>query len=303
MKTIINAMSYNVWGSPPKNTTKVYTAWNNPESIVVTDLDTRGTKVNALLNGEAIDIAGFQEVSGNTGWTEWVKSKLDEKYAYVEGNTTDIKSGVYIIYRKDMLEVLDNGLFWLYDGAPNSPKKYEKSTFQRICNWGCFRIKKTGEVFVFMNAHLDTVAEVRPLQATVITSQIPSIVNSVRDKFDVPVCPVILVGDMNARPNTEEYEIITSVLQDSIKISSGATEDINLSSCTGCWYCESDADYNKVGFRIDYIFVSKDNCSVLNYKMVQTSTNISPYGEYSSDHNAVIAQLEINNNRNDNRKY
>lgn len=302
-RSVINAMSYNIWGGPPKNSTNIYTAHNNPESIVTTEVEVRAPKVNALLNGEDIDVAGFQEVSANTRWVRWLRANLDEKYGMVAAHTFDIKSGVYIIYRKERFEVLDNGIFWLAEGAPITPAKLEDGDFQRICNWTLFRVKATGEVFVFMDTHLAaglsttassdaTPSKVRSAQTRILVSQIPVIRENVKEKFGIEDCPFILVGDMNTIMGTEEYNNLAGALDDSIFISKGATEDPSLATFTNFFYRESGGEVQK-GQRIDFIFVSKQNISVLNYKMVQTSTNLSPYGAYSSDHNAVVAQLEL----------
>ena len=300
-------MSFNVWGGGDKTQTS-----NDATALPSMTVEDRGVKINALLNGEDIDVAGFQEVSNGTDWANasfnWIGTRLDEKYGYIVGQTQDIGSGVYIIYKKDRFEVLDSGVFCLVDGAPASKtgvtQKLPDSDFERICNWAVLKVKETGEIFLFMDTHLlaglsasaeanVTESDVRSKQVGVLVSQIPVLRNKVKTSYGVSDCPVILVGDMNSTPTSNEYKIIAQTFNDSLKVSNGTTVDGAYSTFTGFWHCETEANYKKTSARIDYIFTSNENISVLNYKMVHTSTNLCSYGAYISDHNAVIAELEL----------
>ena len=287
-KTVITAMSFNVWGSNDGKATA-----NDSTKIVRGSPMIRGPKLNSLLNGENIDIAGLQEVSARTDWVKFMQDSLDNKYSYIAAHTTDIESGVYIIYRNDKLEVIENGMFYLYDNAPTRPMKYSESEFQRICNWAIFKIKETGELFVFMDTHLDTYAEGRIKQVNILMSQIPVLKEKAKTLIGVDDCPVILVGDFNSKPGETVCVEVAKVMNDSLSITQGKQVNPLFNTHTGFWYCASTADYKKDGGRIDYVWVSKDNLSVRDYKMIHTSTNLCPYGEYISDHNAVIAQIEI----------
>ena len=286
--TIINAMSFNVWGYNEGRATA-----NDSTKIVRGNPLVRGEKLNDLLNGEEIDVAGLQGVSARTDWVTFMKNNLDEKYKYISAHTTDIESGVYIIYRSDKLEVVENGMFWLYDGAPTRPMKYSESEFQRICNWAIFKIKETGEIFVFMDTHLDTYLSGRIKQVDILVSQIPVLQEKAQTITGTTGCPVILVGDFNSKSNDTEYSKVSKVMNDSFSVTLGKKTNPLLNTYTGFWYCASTADYKKDGGRIDYVWVSKDNLSVHDYKMIHTSTNLCPYGEYISDHNAVIAKVEF----------
>lgn len=286
--TTINAMSFNVWGYNEGKTTA-----NEATKIVRGNPLVRGAKLNDLLNGEDIDVAGLQEVSARTDWVTFMKNNLDKKYEYIAAHTTDIESGVYIIYRSDKLEVIENGMFWLYDNAPTRPLKYSDSEFQRICNWAIFKIKETGEIFVFMDTHLDTYSSGRIKQVDILISQIPVLKEKAKSLGGVNDCPVILVGDFNSKSNDAEHTKMSEVMNDSFSVTRGKKINPLLDTHTGFWYCNSTADYKKTGGRIDYVWVSKDNLSVQDYKMIHTSTNLCPYGEYISDHNAVIAKVEF----------
>ena len=303
-KTVIKAMSFNIWGGG--NTLKTS---NDGTALPRMNVFIRGPKINNLLNGEDIDVAGLQEVSHPNGWDEWMNESLDEKYSIVAAFTADRGSGAYILYKKDKFEVVENGAFCLVDGAPSliegTPQKFSESDAERICNWALFKVKETGEIFVFMDTHLSastaegsklTLSEVRTKQMSVIVSKISVIRDEVKQKYGVSDCPLVLVGDMNSRYPSEEYSTITKVLNDSLKVSKGKTVNSKYATYTGFWHCKNEyTDYRIIedGGPIDYIFISKENISVLNYKMIHTSTNLCPYGEYISDHNAIIAELEL----------
>lgn len=303
-KTVINAMSYNVWASGSiKDKTETS---NDGTALPRMNVVLRGPKVNAMLNGEDIDVAGFQEVSNRSEWVKWIGNNLDEKYSYIAANTSDIESGVYIVYKKDRFEVIDSGAFCLVDNAPavkeGTVQKYSDSDFERICTWAVFKVKDTGEIFLFMSTHLAaataagsnlTTSQLRSKQLEVLVSQISVLRDKVKTNHGISDCAVVLVGDMNSTPSSNEYSIITKTLKDSLRISKGKKVSEAYSTYTGFWHCKTELDYKKSNFRIDYIFVSTEAVSVLNYKMVHTSTNLCPYGEYMSDHNAVIAQLEL----------
>ena len=286
--TVINAMSFNVWGSNESKSTA-----NDPTKIVRGNPLIRGARLNELLNGEEIDVAGLQEVSARTDWVKFMQNSLDNKYSYISAHTTDIESGVYIIYRSDKIEVVENGMFWLYDNAPTRPLKFSESEFQRICNWAIFKIKETGEHFVFMDTHLDTYTAGRIKQVNILVSQIPVLKEKAKTLIGVDDCPVILVGDFNSKSNDTVCMEVAKVMNDAFSITKGKKVNPLLNTHTGFWYCASTADYKKDGGRIDYVWVSKNNLSVRDYKMIHTSTNLCPYGEYISDHNAVIAKVEF----------
>ena len=287
--SVINAMSCNIGN---EITQFLNIAENSSVSTVLTDMEAEDSKLNSFLNGENIDIAGLQGCAVEPKWSRLLKEKLDEKYSLLDAHTRDTRNGLYIVYLKSKFEVIDDGIFWLYEGAPLRAQKFETSEAQRICIWALVRVRDTGEVFVFMNTKLDTNAEVRPKQASVIMSQISIIRDNIKNKLGIVGCPVILVGDMNCCDEATEYGIITAELSDALYVFKRATEESPLASFTNLEYCKT-AEAIKTRQRIDSMFVSEKNISVLNYKMVQTDTNISPYGEYSSNRNAVIAQLEL----------
>ena len=283
-RTTMNVMSFNVLGMNRETQTA-----SEPKKTVDATVATRGEKLNKLLVGEQIDIAGFQELTAP--WRIWFRQELDSSYGFVGTPTRDTGEGGYIAYRKDKYEPVEKGVFWLYDGAPSTPAKYEESAFDRLCYWALFRVKSSGEYFLFMDTHLDHTGATAK-QAQVLVNQIPVITEQMKEQYSIRSLPVMLVGDMNSRPETEAYRILTSSLRDARLYSKGATVDSRYATSPDFRWVESEADYRHDGHIIDYLMISRQ-ITVNNYKMVWTSTNLCPYGEFISDHNAIIVNVGI----------
>ena len=106
------------------------------------------------LNFEDPDIFGTQEVL--VGQLHDLLKGLDG-YGYVGVGRDDGKEdGEYsaIFYKKDRLELLQKGNFWLNE-TPDKPVLGWDAACVRICSWGEFRQKKTGFRFYYFNLHMD----------------------------------------------------------------------------------------------------------------------------------------------------
>jgi endonuclease/exonuclease/phosphatase family metal-dependent hydrolase len=64
-----------------------------------------------------------------------------------------------ILYRKDRIEVAEEGTFWFSD-TPESPGSVTwGNACTRVCTWGRFVIRKSGKAFYVYNLHLDHVSQ------------------------------------------------------------------------------------------------------------------------------------------------
>lgn len=124
------------------------------------------------------------------------------------------KEGEYeaIFYKKEKLELLDNGNFWLSEN-PEKPGLGWDAACIRICTWGKFRLKNEDQnkakVFYFFNLHMDHVGIVaRREAAKLVVARIHEIAKE---------APVILTGDFNVDQTNEIYSIFTKsgLLKDS----------------------------------------------------------------------------------------
>ncbi|MDR1896461.1 MAG: endonuclease/exonuclease/phosphatase family protein [Prevotellaceae bacterium] len=119
---------------------------------------------------------------------------------------------VPIFYRRDMLELLDSGNFWLSE-TPEKPSKGWDAECYRICTWGKFKTRE-GVVFYHFNTHLDhRGARARERSARLITAKIAEIAGEAN---------VILTGDFNVGEITDVYRIFkeSDILDDSYDMAS-----------------------------------------------------------------------------------
>lgn len=160
------------------------------------------------LNFEDPDVFGTQEVLH-----EQLGDLLDglDGYDYIGVGRDDGKeAGEYsaIFYKKDRLEMLRHGNFWLNE-TPDVPKLGWDAACIRICSWGQFRQKATGFEFYYFNLHMDHVGVVaRREAAKLVVKKIGEIAKD---------APVVLTGDFNVDQTDEIYTIFTrsGVLKDS----------------------------------------------------------------------------------------
>ena len=176
------------------------------------------------LNFMSPDIFGTQEVL--YGQLQDMKNALDG-YDYIGVGRDDGEHGgehEAIFYKKDRLQLLDHGDFWLNE-TPDKPALGWDAACIRICTWGKFSAKvpdtnqRRGlfnrgpkykeKVFFFFNLHMDHVGVVaRREAAKLIVQKIREIAKGY---------PVIVTGDFNVDQNDEIYTIFTNsgLLKDS----------------------------------------------------------------------------------------
>ncbi|MBO5295430.1 MAG: endonuclease/exonuclease/phosphatase family protein [Clostridia bacterium] len=281
-----NVMSFNVYYNEA-----VKHPNNNSEYPIDTTVKVRGPKLKALLEGEKIDIFGVQEFS--EAWRNWMKKNPLGGYAYVGGYTESTGESGYVFYREDKFSVAEYGVFWLSEGAPTTPANSWHGDHDRSCTWAIMQSKENGKYFLFMDTHLDNAGvAARNRGSRLIVEQIALLQTKVKDQYGVADCPVILVGDMNSLPESLVYQTFTEVLRDARTVSLGDSVDAKYSTSPGMRYYRDGEDFLANGHLIDYIFVSK-SITVKKYSMIHTSSNRCPYGEYISDHNAIIARITL----------
>ena len=169
------------------------------------------------------DIFGAQEVL-----YEQLGNMLNalDGYDYIGVGRDDGKHGgehEAIFYKKDRLQLLDHGDFWLNE-TPEKPALGWDAACIRICTWGKFcrkeqrpqkrhglfnRKRPRRDDFYFFNLHMDHVGVVaRREAAKLIVQKIREIAKG---------CPVIVTGDFNVDQTNEIYAIFTEsgLLKDS----------------------------------------------------------------------------------------
>ncbi len=257
----INVLTYNIRFDNPKDGLNI---WDNRKSYMI-----------SLLNIYKPDIFGIQE--GLSNQLKYLKEELP-KFDYLGVGRDDGKSkGEFsaIFYRKDRFKLLKSSTFWLSD-KPDRPSKGWDAALERICTYALFQDSITEKKFWVFNTHFDHIGvTARENSAKLIVKRIAEL--RINDNY-----PVILMGDLNSTENTEPVKILKNEFSDAKEITRTAP-------------IGPDATFNdfKPGEpateRIDYIFVEKKFTDVLDYIVIDKSSE----NRYPSDHFPVFIRLVL----------
>lgn len=130
-------------------------------------------------------------------------------YSYVGVGRDDAKKeGEYaaIFYQKEKLNVLESGTFWLSE-TPNKPSYGWGAKYRRICTWAKFEVKETNQIYFVFNAHFDHETPLARLNSAKLMIEKISAWNKEN-------LPVLLMGDLNATPDSPPIEFLNSRLND-----------------------------------------------------------------------------------------
>lgn len=147
-----------------------------------------------------------------------------------------------IFYRRDRLDLLGHGTFWLSETPDVKGSVSWNSACKRIVTWGKFKDKQSGEVFFFFNTHFDHVSKLaRKMSAQLIVERIDTIAGEGK---------AVVTGDFNTTDTTVPYKTMAAALKDAKLISITKPKGPEGTSRS----FRQGAPPKK---RIDYIFVSK----------------------------------------------
>lgn len=270
VKAPTRVMSFNIRFNNPVDGDN---AWPNRKEMVASMIQFHDT-----------DLVGIQEA---------LKVQMDDlaillpEYNWIGVGRDDGKeAGEYsaIFYRKDRLQDLQHGTFWLSATPEIAGSMGWDAACVRVVTWAKFKDRETGEIFYHFNTHFDHVGEsARRESAKLLLRKIEEMVKTK---------PVIVTGDFNATENSPAYEILTKGM-----IGEAASNQPH--SLADARYVSMRAhhgpDWTFHGFetvvdrpRIDYIFVSK-NVQVERHGVLSDRWN----GRYPSDHLPVLAELVL----------
>lgn len=185
-----------------------------------------------------------------------------------------------IFYKKDQLEVLEEGHFWLSDTPEVPASKCWESMFPRVCTWVRFRDMNSQKAFVVYNTHLDHHSEEAREQGVKV------IWNYIRSYKSEHALPVIVIGDMNSYPSDP-----------TILYLSGESEGEGPNGWLKDAYTALEGDVGRTfhdfkgeadEWPIDYIFVSPE-VALLETIVDRRQVN----GGHPSDHYPIIASVRI----------
>ncbi|MCQ2146788.1 MAG: endonuclease/exonuclease/phosphatase family protein [Bacteroidales bacterium] len=251
--TNLTVMSYNIRYGTAKDGTN---AWNlrYPASAM-------------MIEDQKPDIMGIQE--GLKDQLDYLKD-VCKGYDYVGvGREDGKKEGEYsaILYNTKTVSIVKSGNFWLSED-PTKPSIGWDAACNRMATWAIMKDKNTGKKFMVVNTHLDHEGvEARKKGLELISSKISEI-NSEN-------LPVILTGDFNMTPDSDEIKDLKKVMKDTREVA---------------FVTDKNDTFNDWGKKanwkiIDYIFFSGfDSCS-----SYQTVTKEYYNRVYISDHFPIKA--------------
>ena len=216
-------------------------------------------RVMDAINRSLPDVMGLQEV--NSTWMSHLQSKLSSYYGFVGTDLSDGKEGVPILYAKDRFHLIESGCNWLTD-TPDTPSKLEGQQYPRNYTYALLEDKETGARFLLLNTHLDTAgSKIRYAEVELLMRFLQGYSN----------VPVVLVGDLNAKRNTNELNYLTS-----------------FRLATVFDYKEL-AGMKKNSAAIDWIYMTSDSIIMTYHTYDDSLYN----GDYPSDHYPYYAEFVI----------
>lgn len=180
-----------------------------------------------------------------------------------------------IFYKRTKFSVEESHTFWL-SPTPDSISMGWDAACLRVCTAVLFKDKKSKRKFWVFNTHLDHMGELaRTKGVELILAKIKA--------MNPRNLPVILMGDLNATPESPMVQHLKSVMDDTrLRIGQDALGPEG--TFNGFKFGESNPKL------IDYIFVSRTpRISVQKYAVLEDSRN----QRYPSDHFPVFVEVVL----------
>ena len=229
----------------------------------------RRERVIAMLEQQKPDIIGFQEC------THHMRAYLEQHmpaYAFVGcGRERDCTGeSMAIAYRKDAFVTISVDNFWLTatPSVPGSTLGGDQSGCPRMATVAVLHHIAGGKDVCMCNTHLDHVGVVaRQIEAALLCA-----------KLEAYPQPLVLTGDMNAKPHKPEMQLIAQAM-----LARGA-QDVT-AQLGGTFH---NFGRKEVYSKIDYIFANGTchDCHII-------PDDVEQQGLYYSDHFAIMAEIEI----------
>ena len=214
------------------------------------------------------DIIGFQEVTKiHYRYLQQTFPDYDSVITYRD--KSPLSEGCPIFYLKEKFTLIDKGSFWLSE-TPEVMSKDWGAMCYRICSYVILENKADGKQLVVFNTHLDHISDEARIKGIAV----------VLDKIkQFGSLPSIIMGDFNAREDSETYRAATQNFLDA----KYQTEN----TMTGATY--QGFGKNLEDENIDYFMISKTGITVNEYKVLNKSYD----GVYASDHFPIYLDISL----------
>ena len=221
-----------------------------------------------MINEEQPTVFGVQEATATQ--MEYLVENLPD-YGHIGVGREDGKSNgehMSIFYRKDQVELLDGGTFWLSE-TPEEPSKGWDAACKRSCTWTKMRMKDSGKEFAYINTHLDHVGKIAQREGLALICK--------RFAEIVPVgMPAFLTADFNALTSDPIFEPLNAEMMDARV----EAPDTDTRATFNGWKEGEEDNINKV---IDHIFFR--GAEAKSFKVLRDKNYGAPF---ISDHYPVV---------------
>jgi len=272
----------------PKSLAKGEEPWPIRQPRIVNELRFHTTHcpeaficLQEVLHGQLVDI--LSELNrGTDEWTSIGVARDDGKEA-----------GEYspLLYRPAVWDLQEWKTVWLSE-TPDRPSRGWDAACIRILTVGKFRHRQSRKQVIAMNTHLDHQGSRSRLEAAKIIMREVDVMSHQAGHADMPT---FLTGDFNSEPTEEAYLYLKE------KTPMADVQDlVPVGDRYGHQYTFTGFRPKEKLSRIDFIFIkagtenqkqgASDLWAVKNYAVLE---NLYDDGVYSSDHRAVVADLEL----------
>ena len=218
-----------------------------------------------LMHEEQPTVFGLQEACPDQ--MDYMVENLPE-YGYIGVGRDDGKrKGEFmsIFYKKDEVELLDGGTFWLSQTPDQVTKGWDAACF-RTCTWTILKKKDTGKKFVYLNTHLDHKGqEARKESIKLIVAKAEELTGG--------KLPVFITADFNSPTTNEIFKPMQEAMLDA-RVEAPVTDERGTLNCWGT---------TPPGVVIDHIFFR--GAEAQKFEVLRDKDYGAPY---VSDHYPVM---------------
>ena len=220
--------------------------------------------------------SSIKDYTWSLEWPNHISSNGSLSYSYSEG----------FAYNNKKLELLDKGYVWL---SKTEDIWYEKpapaygkvGSPARTCIWTKFKHKESGKIFWVFVTHL-------PTKEQGGQENMAKVVNRFAQQ-KAGNDPAILIGDMNANPNSEAYATLTSYWKDGCDRNWGTMS--GSSANYSKHYTAAEYSSGQPTKRIDHLMTR--GCTASKYRTTIITYKVGNEDWCPSDHLPVTATVTI----------
>ncbi len=218
-----------------------------------------------LMHEEQPTVFGLQEACPDQ--MDYMVEMLPE-YGYIGVGRDDGKrkgEHMSIFYKKDEVELIDGGTFWLSESPDKVSKGWDAACF-RTCTWAILKKRDTGKKFVYLNTHLDHKGQqARKESIKLIVARAEEITGG--------KLPVFITADFNSPTTNDIFKPMQEVMLDA-RVEAPITDERGTLNCWGT---------TPPGVVIDHIFFR--GAEAQKFEVLRDKNYGAPY---VSDHYPVM---------------